>query len=452
MTFDARKKALAVLNKLEDGKQTLDGILEKLSLENQDIARRDRALLNALVHGVLRWRGHLDYIIEHFSTTPLKKINPQVLNILRLGLFQIIYLDRIPISAAVNTSVEMAKSIAPPWVVRFTNAVLRKAGNGYLQAPYPDSSKLPVKSLAIRNSFPEWLIARWLKRFGQPALKSLCDNINRVPPITIRTNTMKISRQQLCHDIESDVERIDVTSHAPEGLNFFNPKVAIPDLDAFKRGEFQVQDEAAQLVSVILDPQPGERVLDACAGLGGKTGHIAQLMQNRGEIVAVDKNAEKLSKLRIEMHRLDILIVSTWQQNLEATGGLKKIKLFDRILLDAPCSGLGTLRRNPDIKWNVSKKNLKRYAERQVRLLESMAHLVKCSGIMVYAVCSNEPEENEDVVNVFLKNHLEFVIDKGSEAHLQKYNAFVDSDGYFRTYPKHSHLDGFFFVRLKRVK
>jgi 16S rRNA (cytosine967-C5)-methyltransferase len=452
MTFDARKKALAILNKLEEKQQTLDGILENLSTQKQTIARRERALLNALVYGVLRWRGHLDYIIEHFSTTPLNKITPQVMNILRLGLFQIIYLDRIPKSAAVNTSVEMVKSIAPPWVVRFTNAVLRKAGNGYPTVPYPDSARLPVKALAIRKSFPEWLIARWLKRFGQPALESLCDGINTIPPITVRANTLKTSRPQLRQALDGDVEKIDSTSHAPEGLFFFNPKVPIPNLAAFKHGAFQVQDEAAQLVSLILDPQPGERVLDACAGLGGKTGHIAQLMQNRGEIIAADKSTAKLSKLNAEMHRLGISIVSAWHQDLETTRGLTKIKRFDRILLDAPCSGLGTLRRNPDIKWMVSKQNLKRYTEKQIKLLENMVPLVNCAGFLVYAVCSTEPEENEDVVNAFLKNHPEFVIDKCIEDHLKKYSAFADPDGYFRTYPQQSHLDGFFFVRLKRIK
>lgn len=452
MTFDPRREALFILNKLDKGRQTLDVILENRSLQNRAGSRRDRALLTALVHGVLRWRGHLDYLIGHFSTTPIKKINPNVLNILRLGLFQIIYLDRIPDSAAVNTSVEMAKSTAPAWVVRFTNAVLRKCAGNYDKVPFPDSKELPVESLSIRKSFPEWLIARWLRRFDEPTVDTLCDAINLVPPITIRTNTLKTTRRQLRQDLVEDVETMDATTHSPDGLNLYNPRVPVPELEAFKQGSFQVQDEAAQLVSLVLSPRPGERILDACAGLGGKTGHLAQLMQNSGEIVAVDKNAAKLAKLRLEMQRLGIAIVSTWQQDLEKPSGQKNIKPFDRILLDAPCSGLGTLRRNPDIKWMASKQNLKRYSKRQLELLDCTACLIKDSGIIVYAVCSSEPEENEDVINTFLKNHSDFVIDKGNDTHLEAFNAFMDTDGFFRTYPKHSRLDGFFFVRLRRIK
>ena len=451
MTFDPRREALFILNELEKGRQTLDVILENRSSRNRSGSRRDRALLTALVHGVLRWRGHLDYLIGHFSTTPIKKINPNVLNILRLGLFQIIYLDRIPDSAAVNTSVEMAKSMAPAWVVRFTNAVLRKCAGNYTRVPLPDSKKRPVKSLAVRKSFPDWLIARWLQRFGEPTVESLCDAINLVPPITVRTNTLKTTRRQLRQDLAEDVETMEATSHSPDGLNLFNPRVPIPELEAFKQGSFQVQDEAAQLVSLVLAPRPGERILDACAGLGGKTGHLAQLMQNSGEIVAVDKNAAKLAKLLLEMQRLGIAIVSTWQQDFEKPVGRKKIKPFDRILLDAPCSGLGTLRRNPDIKWMASKQDLKRYSKRQLEFLKFTARLVKDGGIIVYAVCSAEPEENEGVINTFLKNHSDFVIDKCNETQLKAYNAFMDPDGFFKTHPKHSQLDGFFFVRLRRI-
>jgi len=195
-------------------------------------------------------------------------------------------------------------------------------------------------------------------------------------------------------------------------ISFEIPKLPIPKIKAFKNGWFQVQDEAAQLVTYLLNPHPGETILDACAGLGGKTGHIAQMMRNKGKIVAMDKNNEKLLRHESEMKRLGISIVQTCIHDLDKPFDKNYIAEFDRILLDAPCSGLGVLRRNPDIKWLMSKKNLIHYKEKQVKFLDTLSHLVKPSGVLVYTVCSTEPEENEEVVKVFLNKHPEFVIEK----------------------------------------
>ena len=227
---------------------------------------------------------------------------------------------------------------------------------------------------------------------------------------------------------------------------------SIPGLSAFKPGWFQVQDEAAQLVALLLNPQAGETVLDACAGLGGKTGHIAQLMKNVGSIVALDIKAAKLVRLESEMQRLGISIVKTLRQDLEIKHLQPKFNQFDRILLDAPCSGLGVMRRNPDIKWRTSKKNLAVFNGRQLTLLHNSSRLVKPSGVLVYAVCSPEPEENEDVVNEFLKKHAEFVIDKEVEGLPAKMLSIQAASGWFKTFPHFSYMDGFSFIRLIRTQ
>ena len=279
MADEVRKTALYILNALDKEDKTLDRLLEDVFREKTLFSKKDRALLQALVYGVLRWRGRLDRIIDYFSKTRLNKINSKVLNILRLGLFQIIYLDRIPVSAAVNTSVEMTKAVAAPWIVGYVNGLMRNASRKYGDVVFPDVGKDPVKALAIKKSFPEWLIKRWLDRLGLKETGRLCDAINTIPPISVRCNTLKANREKLVKALEESAEKIGITNYAPDGVFFFNPKRSIPNIKAFKSGLFQVQDEAAQLVSLLLNPQPGETILDACAGLGGKTGHIAQLIK-----------------------------------------------------------------------------------------------------------------------------------------------------------------------------
>ena len=317
MSFDVRKTALIILNTLDQGRRTLDTLMEGYSGGGQVDSQRDRALLQTLVYGVLRWRGRLDYIISHFSSTRFDKINPRILNILRLALFQIIYLDRIPDSAAVNTAVDMAKASGAPWVVGYVNALLRKTSREYRDVSFPDMGKNASAALAAGKSFPEWIILRWLHRYGQKNTAALCDAVNSIPPITVRTNTLKISPRELLMKLDSEAEHVEQTPYSPDGITFVNPGTSIPKLSGFEAGWFQVQDEAAQLVSLLLDPKPGETVLDACAGLGGKTGHIAQLMKNKGAVVALDIDGGKLSQLEAEMQRLGISIVSTRCLDLE---------------------------------------------------------------------------------------------------------------------------------------
>jgi len=452
MADEARKTALYILNALDKEDKTLDRLLEDVFREKTLFSKKDRALVQVLVYGVLRWRGRLDRIIDYFSKTRLNKINPKILNILRLGLFQIIYLDRIPVSAAVNTSVEMTKAVASPWVVGYVNGLLRNAVRDYADVVFPEVGKDPVKALATKKSFPEWLIKRWLDRLGLKETGLLCDAINTIPPITVRCNTLKTSREKLVKALEESAEKIGITNYAPDGVFFFNPKRSIPSLEAFRDGLFQVQDEAAQLVTLVLNPQPGEAILDACAGLGGKTGHIVQIMKNRGRLVAMDKDGSKLLRLESQMHRLGVSIVTTCIHDLSIPLNRDHFGEFDRILLDAPCSGLGVLRRNPDAKWRVSQQTPSNCQKRQALFLDNLAHLVKPSGILVYAVCSTEPEENESVIKDFLNKHDEFAIEKETTGLSFDAGSLITCDGYLKTFPHLNNMDGFFSVCMKRKK
>ncbi len=446
MDTDVRHKALAVLNALGKGRTTLDAVMGRILDQDEALAGRDRAFAQTLIYGVLRWRNRLDWIVARFSKTPLQRMDPAVLNLLRLGLFQILYLSKVPVSAAVNTSVEMAKSFSAPWVVRFVNAVLRRAVREHGQVIWPDIDHDPQTALAVTRSLPKWLVAKWLARFGTVQTTNLCDALNEIPPITVRSNTLKTDRTSLIAALQQEAQAVAPTPYAPDGVHFTGPALPVAELSTYRRGWFQAQDEAAQLVGCLLDPQPEEQVLDACAGRGGKTGHLAQLMKNRGRIVALDNDPKKLKLLRSEMKRLGADIVTTRQQNLNGPLDIATHGLFDRILLDAPCSGLGVLRRHPDARWQAAKRNLVPFQRRQLDFLTKLATLVKVGGVVVYAVCSIEPEENEAVVDAFLNSHRLFAVDRSVAL-----PPVVCPDGYMLTLPHRHQMDGFFAVRLKRM-
>jgi 16S rRNA (cytosine967-C5)-methyltransferase len=448
---DVRRMALQILRATDQREQTLDVALEGFRQKHPFARQRDRALLQTLVFGVLRWRGRIDFVIEAFSRTPLTKIQPDILNILRMALFQVMFLDRIPVSAAVNTAVELAKPLAPEWVVRFVNAVLRKAAAGYNKVPFPVLEQNPVAALAASKSFPPWLIRRWLHQFGPDETAALCDAVNTIPPVTLRTNTLKIQPEALLQTLTDEGGTVAGASMAPEALLLRRPQKPIEEFNAFRRGWFQVQDEAAQLVTILLDPQPGERILDACAGLGGKTGHIAQRMQNSGVVVALDVNATKLKMLTADMERLGISIVRPCCADLSDGRLSDNHGPYDRILLDAPCSGLGVLRRNPDAKWSVEETALDDCGRQQVEFLNRLAVQVKPGGVLVYAVCSSEPEEGEAVVNAFMENHTDYRLENAADYLPRFVGSPLTRNGFLKTYPHRHDSDGFFSARFRRM-
>jgi 16S rRNA (cytosine967-C5)-methyltransferase len=437
--------------------QTLDMALDRILEESgKTFSRRDHALISALTYGVMRRRAELDWMIAHFSRTPLSKIDPPILNILRLGVYQIRFMDRIPVSAAVNTAVEMAKTVSGTWVVRFVNGLLRNVARqaefGFSELPYPDFRKDPIEALAVQQSFPKWLLQRWTERYGIMQTNHLCQVINQIPPITLRANTLRTKPRDLLVELATETRHIRMTVCSRVGISFDHPQKPVFETKAFKNGWFQVQDEAAQLIAPFLNPTPAERILDACAGLGGKTAHIAQLMHNKGEIVALDHADGKLKKLKHEMQRLGITIVHPLVMDLNHPIDVTRTGVFDRVLLDAPCSGLGVIRRNPDSKWSESKKNLARYHERQCRFLHHVAPLVKPQGMLVFAVCSMEPEENEQVVKKFLKDHPEFDISRICGNLSADARLLVDHNGFLRTCPHLNDMDGFFAACFQRIR
>jgi len=451
MVAIARRIALSVLDGLDDSNAFPEHLLNKAFRREPQLIRQDRALATELVYGVLRWRGRLDWVISHLSNTPVRKIDRSILNIIRLGLYQVLFHSRIPPSAAVNDSVEMTKDRAPLWVVRFVNGLLRSAVRRGKEIPLPDYADDPIQAIVVRESHPLWLVERWVERLGVEEAKQLSTANNQVPPLTLRANTLKVTRQDLHNALKDHVREITPTRFAPDGLSIRGLKDAIGDIPSFKNGWFQVQDEAAQLITHLLDPKPGETVLDACAGFGGKTGHIAQLMKDRGDIRAMEKESWKIDQLKASLARLGIFAVTMWHHDLSESIPAEQFGTFDRVLLDSPCSGLGVLRRNPDAKWKKRDSDLTRLGSDQLGFLDRLAPLVKEDGYLVYCVCSLEPEEGDHVVKDFLKNHAQFVIDREPVKLFDKNKPLVDSQGRFRSLPHKHNMDGFFAVRMKRM-
>jgi 16S rRNA (cytosine967-C5)-methyltransferase len=443
----ARTIAADLLNRLQDRRHTLDQLLDRAESRIAPLNRADRSLVHALVFGVQRWQSRLDWVIDHLADRS-RKMDPHVRTILRLGLFQIQFLERIPASAAVNTSVELAKRSGRKWAAGFINGVLREAIRQADHIPWPDPEKEPLAHMAVTHAFPQWIVSRWAQRWGSEAADALCRTVNTIPDTTLRTNTLRTSRPELMAAVLPEADALRETRYSPEGIRLGRLHRPLPQWAAFQEGWFQVQGEAAQLTSRFLGPRPGETVWDVCAGLGTKTAHMAQLMQNRGRIIATDLYADKLAKLDREMHRLGITIVESTPLDLTAPEVTLPSAVFDRILLDAPCSGLGVLQKNPDGKWRLTPRDIQRNRARQIALLTKTAPLLKTGGTLTYAVCSIEPEENEQVVDAFLQKHPEFAIHSGSPAFGDEANSLLTPRGFLSTIPHLSRLDGFFAAAL----
>ncbi len=445
MVMDAREAALEILLGCSRKNTTLDRTLDAFYPGLAHLSRADKSLCHAIVFGVLRHQNFLDFILRSFAKTPVDRMDLPVLFALRMALFQMRFLDRIPDFAAIDTSVELIKARNGKKTAGFVNGVLRNAARKMHTLVLPDENKALADHLSIVHSIPLWLARRWLTRYGAGQALELCRTVNQIPPLTLRTNTLKISRPDLADLLTSTGCQAQFTPLSPDGLVVTESPPRIEAIAGFDRGLFAVQDEAAQLVSLITDPQPDETILDACAGLGGKTLHMAQIMKDQGHITALDIDPDKLSHLSAEARRLDIHSIQCRALDLMKADATDFPGYFDRVLVDAPCTGLGVLRRNPDAKWKRSVQDISRMAARQKKLLNAAANRVKPGGILVYAVCSGEPEENEQVVTDFLKKRKDYVLDPICDCR------GLPMDRYLKTFPNGMNMDGFFAARLKRI-
>jgi 16S rRNA (cytosine967-C5)-methyltransferase len=411
-------------------------------LDRRRLRARDRALATELVFGTLRWQRYLDWILGPHSKRSLDSLDPRPLVLLRLTAYQIAFLERVPAFAAVNDAVTLARG-ARPGVAAYVNAVLRSLARRGAREREPRPPADPLEALATRCSFPTWLAARWVERYGAEA-EDLMRAMNARPPLTLRANTLRLGREALAERLRKE-EGLAArpTAYAPDGM-IVDHAGSPGSWGAFAEGAFTIQDEGSMLVTHLLEPTAGETVADVCAAPGTKTTQLAQLMGNRGRVLAFDPQPRRLELVRNAAARLGATIVETRGGTAEALApGFAD--LCDAVLVDAPCSNLGVLRRNPEVKWRRQPSDIVAAAARQQAILAAAATMVRPGGRLVYATCSLEPAENDEVTRALLTARPDFRLDPPSRFPLPLV------DGVLRCLPHRHGTDGFTAVRFRRI-
>jgi len=447
---DARSCAVKILCRCE----RTDSYLEKLidaELRNDTLNDFDKALLNEISHGVIRWMRRLDWFLNGFYRGNYEKCLPEVRNAMRVALYQILFLNKIPYSAAVNEAVEFIKRIHGEKHAGVVNGLLRTIIRTLDNLVWPTREIDEVNYLGIIQSHPNWMVNRWIKRFGFDAAVKLCEENNKRPVMALRVNNLKISNS----DFEEYLKEKNLFYRKGNYLdNFFTTKTMskIYTDEFFKQGFFSVQDESAGLASKLVSPQKGDLILDVCAAPGGKTAFMSEMMNNEGQIIAVDKYLSRIEVMNNNLNRLGVKNAVTIHDDISdpKSPELKEALLgkADKILVDAPCSGLGVLSKKPDIKWKREKEDIEKLNRLQSEILENSVKYLKPEGAIIYSTCTTETEENFNVVEEFLKNHTEFKIDRAENYVNEK---VVNKEGCIELFPHIHNVDGAFSVRLVRT-
>ncbi len=437
-----RGLAVKILNRVERTDSYLERLLDN-EMRNSDLTGPDKALLYEIVHGVVRWMGRLDWVLNGFYKGQFSKAIPNLKNGLRVALYQIMFLDRVPDFAVVNEAVEFVKKLQGQKPADLTNAILRNIIRSKNAIRYPDPEEDLPGYFSAFYSHPSWMVKRYLARFGREATEKLLAANNEKPFLTLKINALKTNPDEFRQLLNKVNLRFKPGRYLPEFFKLQN-LTNITAWEYYSEGYFNIQDESAGLACRLLDTKPGMRVLDMCAAPGGKTAYIAGLMHDEGEIIAIDRFEARLKIMERNITRLgihSIKLVETDALQYSDAG-------FDRVLADVPCSGTGTMCKKPDIKWKKDLLDIRRMTELQYQLLEKAASLVKPEGVVVYSTCSIEPEENCDIVNKFLSAHPEFKLENAAESFPGE---IVDPNGCIQTFPHSHQLDGAFAAKLVRI-
>jgi 16S rRNA (cytosine967-C5)-methyltransferase len=437
-----RGLAVKILNRVERSDSYLERLLDN-EMKNTELSGADKALLYEIVHGVIRWSGRLDWVLNGFYKGQFSKAIPNLKNGLRVALYQILFLDRIPDHAAVNEAVEFVKRLQGQKPADLTNAILRNIIRSKNSIRYPDPNEDLLGYLSAYYSHPSWMVKRYISRFTREDLEKLLTANNEKPYLTLRVNELKISIDDFKKLLKSVNLRFIQGKFVPEFFKLQN-LTNITAWDAFSEGLFNIQDESTGLACKLLAPEKGMRVLDLCAAPGGKSAYLAALMGDEGEITALDKYESRLKILGKNMSRLGIKSVKPVVKDaLEYSD-----ELFDRVLADVPCSGTGTLSKKPDIKWKRHLLDIHKMNEMQSALIRKAASLVKPGGIFVYSTCSIEPEENFGIVQAFLAENPNYKLLDAAEVFPDQH---VDLEGCVQTFPHVHQVDGAFAAKIERI-
>lgn len=446
MQSTPRHLAIKILCRRQDSGNPVDQIMDQL-VSDRLCCAQDRQLVMAIVYGVLRHQRYLDFLLARVSRHPLTRMKPMTLQALRVGLFQLVFMDRIPPPAAVNETIKALHAARQPkWLVGFVNGLLRTlAGTPGLSAtPWNNPDIAP----AIAHSHPDWLFERWHGRFGRQKTIALCLHNNSRPILSLAINNRRISRDDFLALARDAGIVAQAGTLAPDAVLLPHFSGPISQVPGYSQGLFNVQDEGAQLIVPLLAPFPVGHYLDACAGVGGKTIQLAQLVSAGSQITAIEPNASRFALLRENIDRMKPAAAITSHNSTLADFASSCEDRFAAVLVDAPCSGLGVIRRQPDIRWNRSPNDLHRYHHEQLDLLHTAASLVAPGGTLLYATCSSEPEENNEVATSFLRLHPDFSTAPTEEL-AQYLKNFINEHGLFELPPGNGH-DGFFAALFKR--
>ncbi|GIX07213.1 MAG: ribosomal RNA small subunit methyltransferase B [Candidatus Poribacteria bacterium] len=416
------------------------------ALREETLSPAERGFVTELVYGVVRWRRRLDAILDAHADRP-RRIRENARRVLRMGVYQLLFMEAVPDYAAVHQSVELARRVnATP--SGFINAVLRSVQRKGDIVRYPHPQSRPVAYCAVYYSYPEWILNRWLRQYGREAMEQLCQVHNTPAPLTLRVNALRTTREEMLAELSSSGAEVRPGTLSPAAILADNLP-AIEELEPFQEGKLIVQDESSQLIGFLLDPRPGELVVDLCAAPGGKSTHLAELMNDEGRVVAVDISPFGLERLEENVRRLGL-------RSIEPRLGDARTLLpdlvgrADRVLVDAPCSSLGILRRHADARWQKTEGAIPELARVQREILSAAAHYVRPGGVLVYGVCTDTPEETVEVVQGFLAERDDFRPEPVKTILSTLPDDATTSEGALLLLPHRHGTDGFFAVRLRR--
>ncbi|MGQ9837331.1 MAG: 16S rRNA (cytosine(967)-C(5))-methyltransferase [Cyanobacteriota bacterium] len=456
LPMNARQLALLALQQIERQKAYADRVLGRL-LQGSDLIPAERHLATELVYGITRRRRTLDALLERFAQRPAHRQPPDLRLILHIGLYQLAFLDHIPASAAIHSSVELARQMGLGALTKVVNGILRSYQRQALTEPNRTNGTAsckdplkplrdnqpadPIQALGILHSFPDWLVRLWWEQLGSLETERLCAWFNQPPHLDLRVNPLRAKEDQVSQALAAAGIPNQLLADLPGALRLSRHSGELSKLPGFAEGWWTVQDASAQQVVHYLDPQPGERVIDCCAAPGGKTTHIAEQMQDQGEVWGLDRYAHRLQRLQENVTRLGLTAIRSQAIDVlelaavdNPPAPLPAWKSADRVLVDAPCSGLGTLHRHADARWRQTPDEIQVLAQLQTQLLAVAARWVKPGGLLLYATCTLHPAENEQVIKTFLQNH----------------SAWVAEGDPLKIWPHRQDRDGFFCQRLRQ--
>ncbi|MFH1052491.1 MAG: 16S rRNA (cytosine(967)-C(5))-methyltransferase RsmB [bacterium] len=438
----ARLAAVKIISRFERSDAYLDKLMNK-ELRDSNLSSEDKALLTELVNGVIRWRWKLDWVLTGFYKGDYLKCLNIVKNALRVGLYQILFLERIPDHAAINEAVEIIKRIQGEKIAGIVNGVLRNIARNIENIRYPLKEEDIVYYYTIIHSHPRWMVKRWIDLFGEEQTVQLLEANNQKPNIKVRINLLNTSISEVIKELIDNGIEFRQSPFAPESLEILTKGIDVASNNLFVTGKITIQDTSAYLATKLAFVQPGQRILDLCSAPGGKSFALAEQSNDSGKVISVDKYASKLKIIQEGAKRLQLKSIET----LEADASVVEFdELFDVVFMDMPCSGLGTLTKKPDIKWKREREDMPFLVKSQREIMSNAVRFVKTGGALIYSTCTIDPEENEDNITWFLSEHPEFEIDP-AEKYLP---GEICKNGFMQTYPHIHKMDGAFAARLVR--